>query len=311
MIFNHHSVKHIAHKQHDDFQYLDQIATFQYFASHSVYPSTYFIYDRSAEAGDEIFNYYSADWFDSREGGGDKSLQGQDDILLMSYDTRELKRVGHCVTLVHASESSIPGVGKGVFASTLIKEGEVVQVTPVLMIPKHEAMFLSDLASVLVNYCISHPNSDVAFIPIGSVGISNHGGESANTAIEWYFWDEETRSLLEKEPEELLRKFVGKLYFSYRATRDILEGEEVLIDYGRGWDEDWADFLQKREKFVIFEEDFPLFRRTIDAPEGLFPAHWMVDCFGADCPSPGRAEEEDDREDRGSGVEEEGDKEEL
>jgi hypothetical protein len=231
--------------------------------------------------GEEIFIYYSSSWFADRE----LKERVDSDPGFNSYGMEKLQDVGQCLTKLNLSLSDIPSIGKGVFATTLIRKGELVQVTPVLIIPKHEAEMMSDIDSVLLNYCISSPGSDLAILPLALAAMCNHGGNSSNAAIEWFFWDDDSRSLLDKDPQTLLEEYAGKLYLGYRATRDIQEGDEVVIDYGESWWQDWEEFSDRRATFALFEDEFPLFRRAIDAPVGLFPDHWMVDCigFGADC----------------------------
>src|SRR3569832_366974 len=93
---------------------------------------------------------------------------------------------------------------------------------------------------LLLNYCFGHSNISVVLCPYGMVsGLINHSPTEANAKVEWNY-------KLMKNPEWLLQPIeswqkaihVG-LMFNFVATRDILPGEEVLIDYGAEWDEAW------------------------------------------------------------------------
>ena len=81
---------------------------------------------------------------------------------------------------------------------------------------------------------------------------------------------------------ELLSSSSAQLFFAYRALRDIAADEEITLDYGSQWEEDWQDYLQKRRDFRRFEMTFPLFRRTIDLPEGMMPLDWRNRTCSAD-----------------------------
>lgn len=142
---------------------------------------------------------------------------------------------------------------------------------------------MSDELSVLINYVISRPDSDLALLPINYVGFCNHGGNASTAKLEWFFWSEKDKTALEKHPNDLVNEDAASLYLGYRATRDISEDEEITIDYGIKWEKEWENYLQKKKEFRILLDEMPLFRRGIDAPEGLFPAHWLVDCVGDDC----------------------------
>lgn len=283
MIFNHHVRNHVGHLEYDEVnEVIHQIDSLQALSSHTIYPNTYFSVFREVVPGQEMFNFYSDGWFEDRN----ITDRQDEDSSIMHYDLAELKQVGHCLTKVFVDQSDIPGAGLGVFAGVAMAAGELVQVTPVLLIAKHEAKEMSDSGnSVLINYCVSHPDSDVSFIPLGYVGVCNHGADAANMVIEWFFWSEEGRSVLEQDARYVHDKLPGSLYFAYRATRDIAAGEELLIDYGEAWQLAWDEHQLQMSVLERFEGELPLFRRAIDAPEGLFPEHWLVECVGLlNCP---------------------------
>ena len=78
-------------------------------------------------------------------------------------------------------------------------------------------------------------------VETGLIALANSGDEkSVNMKLDWYFWRPEDRELLlSMSPEELFALPFTPLYVRYVATRDILPGEELVIDYGDGWRADW------------------------------------------------------------------------
>ena len=107
--------------------------------------------------------------------------------------------------------------------------------------------------NLLLNYCYGHPNSDLLLLPFGPlVNFINHGGgEKANAKIRWHQVKKEshTNENLERRkehhhpemfdwPGDLVAITHGKgLMIDIVPTRDILEGDEILIDYGQEWDD--------------------------------------------------------------------------
>lgn len=190
--------------------------------------------------------------------------------------------IGQCNDHVRVHDSSIPNAGRGVFARKNITRGELIQVSPVLVVAKHQVAAASDENSVLINFCISRPDSDLALLPINFVGFCNHGGNEANAKLEWFFWSKD-RAALDRLPDDLVKEHAASLYLGYRATEDISEYAEITIDYGTAWEQEWNDYLQRKKDFRILLDAVPLFRRAMDAPEGLFPSRWLVDCVGDTC----------------------------
>lgn len=260
-----------------------QIRIFQHLYAHSVYPSNHDIVAKAISVGEEIFTDYGDEWFPYF--GMEYSEVTSTLDAKVVYTVEELESVGQCMTHVRADESLIPNAGKGIFAKKAFKKGELIQVSPVLVLPKHEVIAVSDEKCVLINYCISRPDSDVALLPINHVGLCNHDIK-ANAAIEWFFWSskEQSHSQLDVDPDKLVSATASKLFLGYRATRDIQEGEEITINYGAEWEQEWADYMERRKEFRMLEEPLPLFRRAIDAPAGFFPSRWLVDCIGSTCP---------------------------
>jgi hypothetical protein len=129
----------------------------------------------------------------------------------------------------------------------------------------------------------------------------NHGGINANIRIEWHQWDKSGTSRLSSPVLDLMSLPFSPLDVQYVATRDIAEGEELLLSYGQEWEEAWVQHLEKilhantevraaREAWESRNKEGPKpipekpqFRTFITAPPGLFPEHFNMDCVGFGC----------------------------
>jgi uncharacterized protein len=100
------------------------------------------------------------------------------------------------------------GKGRGVFAQRHIKEGETIEQAPVLIIP---ACQWEDIEkTVLFDYCFSFGKDETdAAIALGYGSLMNHSYSPNASYI--------------KRTEEMVIEFV--------ALRDILEGEEICVNY--------------------------------------------------------------------------------
>ena len=170
-----------------------------------------------AAQGSELFTNYGKRWFKDRRIQRSHPPRNAS----VTHSLEELERNGQCLTNLHVAESPLPFAGKGVFASKAFMAGEVVTISPVLVLPRH-ALELEAEYSVLINYCITSPDimsiytprrndssadvdaaaaasegegergeprdvlSDVALLPLSLAGMMNHGaGNSANVAMDW------------------------------------------------------------------------------------------------------------------------------
>jgi hypothetical protein len=67
-------------------------------------------------------------------------------------------------------------IGKGLFSNKDFKKGDIVTVSPTLLLPKDNIEIIGENSnSVLQNYCIASPNSSYVFFPIGYSPLINHG----------------------------------------------------------------------------------------------------------------------------------------
>lgn len=144
-------------------------------------------------------------------------------------------------------KSTLPFAGKGLFAAKDFEEGEVVTISPTMVVPKDEtaAVGLSS-DTIIQNYCMSLPNvSSVVLFPFGLSALANHArGERANIAPEWHWWTEEEKvSKTAMSLASLRAAPFAQLDIAYRATRRVSQGEELMFDYGDEWANAWTRHL--------------------------------------------------------------------
>lgn len=156
------------------------------------------------------------------------------------------------------------------FASRSFEPGEIVTISPVLLLPVANIDDGSGYdSSVLMNYVMSIKQASIALLPFGMSGIANHapslnettmGSFKANMKPEWFYWDEsmssspssqnssessssssskETTRPTAKSLLELSQQPFTQLDLAFRALRFISEGEELLYSYGPQWQSTW------------------------------------------------------------------------
>mmetsp|Transcript_6974 Transcript_6974/g.13328 ORF Transcript_6974/g.13328 Transcript_6974/m.13328 type:complete len:473 (+) Transcript_6974:61-1479(+) len=219
---------------------------------------------------------------------------GEDDFA--PHTIAELRRVGHCLSNVYVDESTISQAHDGLFTKNTVKKGDIVTISPMMVLPRHKVEKQND-NSLLINYCISRNDSDVALLPVGLAGMINHNngdyGDVANLHMEWHSWDSPSgKTKVKWETKPLEAAEFPPLYVKYVADRDIYAGEELTISYGSDWEAAWKEFdaasravecsADSREESVE-----PQFRHYITAPEGFFPENFVSTCIGKnrnDCP---------------------------
>lgn len=100
---------------------------------------------------------------------------------------------------------------------------------------------------LILNYCLGHHRSSLLLCPNTNAALINHcsnrnnkkshpcGNKSGkpNAKYRWAEWDETSNEWLKKTIEEMEEEGGHGLVLEVVATRDILEGEEVFIDYGK------------------------------------------------------------------------------
>lgn len=197
----------------------------------------------------------------------------------------------------------MPFAGRGLFASRNFVKGEIVSISPLLLLPKDEVAEVGTYSdSVLQNYCIASPDSGFVLFPLGLGSLANHAMELANMELEIFWWesthptdDVDKMRIQMSTLAELSQEKFAQLDIAYRATRDIHEGEELTYNYGEGWVNSWASHLAEVNDWLVetavtvikvggeVQEDFvgrPRFLSYIEAPKNLYLHHWKDKMIG-------------------------------
>jgi hypothetical protein len=192
-----------------------------------------------------------------------------------------------CLSTISIGVSSIPKAGKGVFVKKAMKKGELITVSPVFVLPRHEVI-QTITRSLLMNYCLissdEEGESDVALLPATQMAMMNHGGLThSNVMISWtQATVTAAEGFLSWSPKALEDEYNPPLELAYIATRDLSAGEELLIDYGETWEGQWTEYLTDLERWVAQGDhsegqeiaNKPQFRSFLSAPKDLFPSQW-------------------------------------
>jgi hypothetical protein len=95
---------------------------------------------------------------------------------------------------------------------------------------------------ILLNYCFGHNDSTILLCPYGAgVNNINHHSTGANVRVQWAPEGSTNHNAtwFNMPPESMEGEYGTKLVLEYVATRDIAQGEELLMDYGPSWQMAW------------------------------------------------------------------------
>ena len=98
---------------------------------------------------------------------------------------------------------------------------------------------------MLLNYCYSHHESSVLLYPYAPMtNLINHSSiEDSNVRIQWSNLPSHKESWIKESSDFIHTKEDSGLIINYVATKDILEGEEVLLNYGSRWQDAWEKHI--------------------------------------------------------------------
>lgn len=176
---------------------------------------------------------------------------------------------GLCIDNLRPSLSNIPQAGRGAFATRSFSKGEMVAPAPLIHITDKKELDMYDLNAInmtndtrgnatgkqlLLNYCYTHTQSTILLCPYGSaVNLINHDSFSPNVRIRWSNFAGTMTSWLDNPIKALEKQRSSGLMFEFEAIRDIMEGEEIMMDYGKEWEEAWNKHVSE---FFPFESSY-------------------------------------------------------
>ncbi|KAL3778141.1 hypothetical protein ACHAW5_003149 [Stephanodiscus triporus] len=240
---------------------------------------------------------------------------------------------GACLDNIVVGTSTLPQAGRGAFATRSIGKGMRITTTPVLTLER-EDLYLWEIVDertegeeveggtddageeifedlvghqLLLNYCYGHVNSSLLFYPYApSVNFINHGGvRESNAEIRWSTYPYHKSDWLDSTLEEMKDRKRTGLMFDIIATRDLRRGEEILLYYGKDWEESWirhvkgwmdpegglVDDTDDRPRFNMTDrlglptitdfnmvEKYPIVRTMEEQMEDPYPPHVMTVC---------------------------------
>ena len=177
-----------------------------------------------------------------------------------------LEEHGRCLDNMKSGNSTIPHAGRGAFATRFLPMGTVVSSAPLLHIPDRDILIMYDDSKdndekrdkskpighqLLLNYCFGHPSSSLLLCPYShGTPLINHNSQDPNVKIQWAAQgspslEQYHNSSWLNEPVTFFDSIWNtRLMFEYVALRDIQEGEEVLVDYGKEWEEAWNEHVK-------------------------------------------------------------------
>jgi hypothetical protein len=248
--------------------------------------------------GEEMFETYGGNWFKRFDAGSQRRVSEATEAA-QRMDKSDLAQYGHCITDVRVGPSNVEDAGKGLFAARDFAAGEVVTISPVLALPR-DVVDDSASDSVLLNYCYSRNDSDLALFPINYAPMINHArGEGANVEMGWYDWSPAVAALsakyhpdivnavqdmklsdkLKMSAQELYSADFAPLDIAYRAKRPIKQGEELFLDYGKDWEAAWERYTAAAAAHSENSEDDTEvleFRSYLELPESMHQPHWTT-----------------------------------
>lgn len=172
-------------------------------------------------------------------------------------DQAWLSEHGTCADHIREGVSTIRQAGRGAFATRDLPKGAIVSAMPLIQIINKDVLemyMFKDIKTkkleqrrrrgyqLIINYCYGHLNSTMLLCPYGPiVNLVNHNQTRANVKLKWADPDRGNHEpeMLAKAINEFEAEKTAKLAMDLVAIRDILEGEEVLLDYGDAWERAW------------------------------------------------------------------------
>jgi hypothetical protein len=224
----------------------------------------------------------STDVMDQQEEYDDENEEEEDDEDVPMRNVDWLQQHGMCIDNLSIGSSEQRGrapYGKGAIANVSIKKGQVIAPAPLLAIKRDDLIIFEadetqkalrnvlDLNKIvgqeeLLNYCFGHAESEVLFLPYSPVVNYINNGKEPNAKIQW----PQDAPWLDMHPLDVL-ELSGKIRMDYVALKDILPGEEIVIDFGQAWNE-------ARGIHVNEHGDLNEFRHEVGVPDDFYPDKW-------------------------------------
>lgn len=112
---------------------------------------------------------------------------------------------------LYISKSTIPNSGRGVFAANDIKKGDIIEICPVIEVPKYDAANVNE--SILTTYFFSFGRKkELMVVALGFGSIYNHT----------------------YTPNATYKKRSTETTIEFSALKNIKKDEEITVNYNSG-----------------------------------------------------------------------------
>ena len=211
-----------------------------------------------------------------------------------------LEAHGTCIDHIAPGWSTLPQAGHGAFATRPLEQGKVITSSPLHHFPDYAFMNMYHLLEenstaadddddededgseshrwyrmrdqiekmqLYYNYCYGVSDSTLLLCPYGA-GISyiNHNQSQANVRVEWadpaHLMVHNRTAVEVGTLDDLSVSPRPQLGFQYVATRDIIAGEELFLDYGDAWERAWNEHAAQYPRRVAARRHRSTRRRT-------------------------------------------------
>jgi len=186
---------------------------------------------------------YGEGWFKERGFDSRSDISG-------TRSVEYLRQHGYCLDNLYPDRSTISGAGRGAFARRDLEEGRIVAPIPLIalkdeslrMAKEHESGRVVVSEQLLRNYCFGHHNSSILLYPYSPmINLINHAsGDNANVKPRW---NPRSKPLFDLPFTDLQDHATG-LLMELVATKPIKAGEEILLDYGKEWENAWEQHMR-------------------------------------------------------------------
>ena len=172
-----------------------------------------------------------------------------------------LQLYGTCGDHLIVKTSTLSQAGRGAFARHTLAKGSIVAPLPLIHLPYRQSLDMYKIEGkvvknrktvvgqqLLINYCMGHNQSTLLLCPYGALtSLINHNQTRANVKLQWASPDRSNHrpSWLNLSVNDIGTFLTSGLSMELLATREIAEGEEILIDYGDEWEIAWQYHVNK------------------------------------------------------------------
>lgn len=193
-----------------------------------------------------------------------------------------LQKYGVCMSHLFVSPSQLHQAGNGLYSKIKFKKGELLIISPVLLLPKYEVILASRNDSVLLNYVIAQ-EGDVAIFAFGLPVMANHQSNAlTNVYLQWY--NTSSAILNSYHPQDFIKDKSTSLYLGLYASRDIEANDELFMDYGVDWEKQWNAHILRVSNHQENDPPRKGFRFPLYPPSDLIPTSWKdIACIGIIC----------------------------